>query len=235
MVMKTALWISGCLFAGLVGQNAVAAEFDTLTVVVNGTGLKEFKKTVNMGEMLTIRYPGNNPEVVGDIFTIPAFTITLKSDPDTSVDATTTAEGAGLSIDAVALSDVSSFRSDSLSFDDTMDRKSSVFLKEEDEKGPGFTELPLDYPGATISFGSGENGNSDTLFIPAFTMKLKSDSMRGDTGPDLGEDLRWSMVITATSDPAVPEPATWVMMLLGFAGLGFVGYRASRRGIELIA
>ena len=107
--MKTALWISGCLFAGLVGQNAVAAEFDTLTVVVNGTGLKEFKKTVNMGETLTIRYPGNNPEVVGDIFTVPAFTITLKSDPDTSVDATTTAEGAGLSIDAVALSDVSVF------------------------------------------------------------------------------------------------------------------------------
>ena len=28
---------------------------------------------------------------------------------------------------------------------------------------------------------------------------------------------------------SVPEPATWAMMLLGFAGLGFVGYRASRR------
>jgi hypothetical protein len=24
---------------------------------------------------------------------------------------------------------------------------------------------------------------------------------------------------------AVPEPSTWAMMLLGFAGLGFVGYR----------
>jgi PEP-CTERM motif len=28
----------------------------------------------------------------------------------------------------------------------------------------------------------------------------------------------------------VPEPATWVMMLLGFAGLGFVGYRQARKG-----
>ena len=27
----------------------------------------------------------------------------------------------------------------------------------------------------------------------------------------------------------VPEPSTWAMVLIGFAGLGFVGYRASRR------
>jgi PEP-CTERM motif len=29
---------------------------------------------------------------------------------------------------------------------------------------------------------------------------------------------------------AVPEPSTWAMMLLGFAGLGFVGYRQTRAG-----
>jgi hypothetical protein len=28
---------------------------------------------------------------------------------------------------------------------------------------------------------------------------------------------------------AIPEPSTWAMMLLGFAGLGFVGYRRTRR------
>jgi hypothetical protein len=27
----------------------------------------------------------------------------------------------------------------------------------------------------------------------------------------------------------VPEPSTWAMLLLGFAGLGFVGYRRTRR------
>jgi hypothetical protein len=33
-----------------------------------------------------------------------------------------------------------------------------------------------------------------------------------------------------TSDTlTVPEPSTWAMMLVGFAGLGFPGYRASRR------
>jgi PEP-CTERM motif len=28
---------------------------------------------------------------------------------------------------------------------------------------------------------------------------------------------------------AVPEPSTWAMMLIGFAGLGFVGYRTKSR------
>ena len=32
-----------------------------------------------------------------------------------------------------------------------------------------------------------------------------------------------------TSFNGVPEPPAWAMMMLGFAGLGFAGYRASRR------
>ncbi|HEY1886101.1 MAG TPA: PEP-CTERM sorting domain-containing protein [Roseiarcus sp.] len=38
-----------------------------------------------------------------------------------------------------------------------------------------------------------------------------------------------------TGFSTVPEPPTWAMMLLGFAGLGFAGYRASRRDISLAA
>jgi hypothetical protein len=30
---------------------------------------------------------------------------------------------------------------------------------------------------------------------------------------------------------AAPEPSTWAMMFLGFAGLGYAGYRASRRAV----
>jgi PEP-CTERM motif len=37
--------------------------------------------------------------------------------------------------------------------------------------------------------------------------------------------------VTAT----VPEPSTWAMMLLGFAGLGFAGYRKSRKAAALAA
>jgi hypothetical protein len=36
-------------------------------------------------------------------------------------------------------------------------------------------------------------------------------------------------IITATPC-AVPEPSTWAMMLMGFAGLGFAGYRRTRSG-----
>ena len=39
---------------------------------------------------------------------------------------------------------------------------------------------------------------------------------------------------TAIAASDVPEPATWVMMALGFAGLGFVGHRSSRPKIALI-
>ena len=37
----------------------------------------------------------------------------------------------------------------------------------------------------------------------------------------------------AVVSPGVPEPSTWLMMLAGFAGLGFAGYRASRKSVAL--
>jgi threonine/homoserine/homoserine lactone efflux protein len=33
--------------------------------------------------------------------------------------------------------------------------------------------------------------------------------------------------------PTVPEPSTWAMMLLGFAGLGYAGYRRARAARRL--
>lgn len=35
--------------------------------------------------------------------------------------------------------------------------------------------------------------------------------------------------ITFVSDPIVPEPSTWAMMIIGFVGLGFAAYRTARR------
>jgi hypothetical protein len=36
-------------------------------------------------------------------------------------------------------------------------------------------------------------------------------------------------------EQSIPEPSTWAMMLLGFAGLGFAGYRTSRRVASIAA
>jgi hypothetical protein len=34
---------------------------------------------------------------------------------------------------------------------------------------------------------------------------------------------------SADFSPAVPEPSTWAMLLIGFAGIGFMTYRRSRK------
>jgi hypothetical protein len=42
---------------------------------------------------------------------------------------------------------------------------------------------------------------------------------------ELGETIGASGTVTETILTSVPEPSTWAMMLLGFAGLGYAGYR----------
>jgi hypothetical protein len=38
-----------------------------------------------------------------------------------------------------------------------------------------------------------------------------------------------------TRGPAVPEPSTWAMMLVGFVGLGYAGFRRARGALRLAA
>jgi hypothetical protein len=44
-----------------------------------------------------------------------------------------------------------------------------------------------------------------------------------------------SFVVVTAATPAVPEASTWAMMLIGFAGLGYAGYRSSRKSAALAA
>ncbi len=55
-------------------------------------------------------------------------------------------------------------------------------------------------------------------------------------------DLRYWLTVSEvgggfgfTYNTSVPEPSTWAMMLLGFAGLGFAGYRRARAGHATVA
>jgi hypothetical protein len=61
--------------------------------------------------------------------------------------------------------------------------------------------------------------------------EIGSSQSTNNMGVDAGttEQLFGSVAIPA--GPTVPEPSTWVMMLLGFAGLGFA-FRQSRRKVS---
>ena len=56
-----------------------------------------------------------------------------------------------------------------------------------------------------------------------------------NNGSDLIEaDISDVEITVASPPPAVPEPSTWAMMLVGFAAMGFAGYRARKRGLRAI-
>ena len=90
-----------------------------------------------------------------------------------------------------------------------------------------------DTPGHTIGFSWAETGGlvvgaaSDLLLIDTNATRFTTGSL--------------AVINSETSDLAgyepspVPEPATWAMMLIGFAGLGVAGYRGSGKGAALAA
>jgi hypothetical protein len=75
----------------------------------------------------------------------------------------------------------------------------------------GVTDLTGLYNGSILTFFADDAGTSHTEQSPGFV-----DSIT------IATDL--------TSTSAVPEPSTWAMMLLGFAGIGFMAYRRKQNG-----
>jgi hypothetical protein len=72
----------------------------------------------------------------------------------------------------------------------------------------------------TVDFGAGQpisyDGGSFTLTVDDLVINA------GSTSGELAGQI--SNVVTGVA--AVPEPSTWAMMLLGFAGIGFMAYRS---------
>lgn len=83
---------------------------------------------------------------------------------------------------------------------------------------------------ANLDFGSGISGFTLSTNLPGLTaanVSFTPDSIEFNAqGLSFGDQ---SYFVTLTLN-SVPEPSTWGMMLLGFAALGFAGYRTSRKG-----
>jgi hypothetical protein len=60
-------------------------------------------------------------------------------------------------------------------------------------------------------------------FLDPDWLRAGTDIVGGATPPTFNAAF-------SLSGSAVPEPSTWAMMLVGFVGVGFVGYRRSRNG-----
>jgi hypothetical protein len=118
------------------------------------------------------------------------------------------------------------------------------------EGGNFFTSVPPGWLGNS----SGGAHNGPTLFSPSFLNPGYVPAAVGDsilfTGLSstfLGAgDLLWSNLSfsngaiganfeTAQLTSAVPEPSTWAMMMLGFAGVGFMAYRRKSKPALLAA
>jgi hypothetical protein len=69
-----------------------------------------------------------------------------------------------------------------------------------------------------ISFAGNGRRSSGVLLDPLF-----------DIAPEYASLYTLVGLPEGTASAAVPEPTTWAMMVVGFAGLGFAGYRTSRR------
>jgi hypothetical protein len=72
----------------------------------------------------------------------------------------------------------------------------------------------------------------DTSSLGSFTETIDLNGMgyyNGATYSPYAADAVLTIEGTVTGTGAVPEPSTWAMMLFGFAGLGFLGYRRTAR------
>jgi hypothetical protein len=85
---------------------------------------------------------------------------------------------------------------------------------------------------SNLDFGPGEKITGFSLLtnLPGLTpadISFTSDSIKYNASGLSFENSPYFITLTVTT--AVPELSTWAMLLLGFAGLGFAGYRTSRK------
>lgn len=101
---------------------------------------------------------------------------------------------------------------------------------------PYVTTLEVPLAGLSLSAGTYDISfyNPNLLGVPVYS---GGAGLAYWSGPNanffVGSSAAFALCTAGSCDlsypPAVPEPETWVMVLLGFGSLGFVSWRASRR------
>jgi len=103
-----------------------------------------------------------------------------------------------------------------------------------------------DYVGGNAQYGQGPPGFVPTLFLSSprgsggeahftsFPFGDPSNGVPGNGSYPIGSGFLsfpdGSVELGSATISGVPEPSTWAMMLLGFAGLGYAGLRQTRKG-----
>jgi phospholipase/lecithinase/hemolysin len=123
---------------------------------------------------------------------------------------------------------------------------------------PGYTalvpELQSEFPDATIELSNWGPDYDDILTNPANygitntttacagppvcatpdTYFYYVNSHPSDASHHIVGNEIFTEVLGLAAPTAVPEPSTWAMMLLGFAGLGFAGYRGAKKRAAIV-
>jgi probable HAF family extracellular repeat protein len=113
-----------------------------------------------------------------------------------------------------------------------------------------YTLLSVPGSSATHAFGVNDSGQIVGTYVSSsgqefgflyvdgtYTTLSLSESLNTSAVAinDLGQILGSANPIPPPPPVPIPEPATWAMMLLGFAGLSFAGYRRTRKPVSIAA
>jgi hypothetical protein len=100
------------------------------------------------------------------------------------------------------------------------------------------------FQGDTLCCGTGPTGNGNLWDIETFDITSfltpGVNNLNVTLGPGFNDAIADIVAAVdlpagAAPPPGIPEASTWAMMLLGFAGLGYAGYRRSRRTAAVAA
>ena len=95
--------------------------------------------------------------------------------------------------------------------------------------GPWFSDKAMNSDGANHIYSTDAAAGQISALIAAGTYVAFEDLPKAGSDNNYFDDTFVFTNVAVT--PSVPEPGTWAMMLLGFAGLGFA-FRQSRRKVS---